>query len=99
MASAVTIRGFDYMTKRLMPTRENLRRVHRGAAMSEEDIAGVELMLYLIRAADVVRESVYSGLRERELSEGKFALLMTAPCLSLSLPSASASPLRPPPSW
>ena len=67
MASAVTIRGFDYMTKRLMPTRENLRRVHRGAAMSEEDIAGVELMLYLIRAADVVRESVYSGLREREL--------------------------------
>ena len=51
MASAVTIRGFDYMTKRLMPTRENLRRVHRGAAMSEEDIAGVELMLYLIRAA------------------------------------------------
>lgn len=65
------------MTKRLMPTRENLRRVHRGAAMSEEDIAGVELMLYLIRAADVVRESVYSGLRERELSEGKFALLMT----------------------
>lgn len=77
MASAVTIRGFDYMTKRLMPTRENLRRVHRGAAMSEEDIAGVELMLYLIRAADVVRESVYSGLRERELSEGKFALLMT----------------------
>ena len=67
MASAVTIRGFDYMTKRLMPTRENLRRVHWGAAMSEEDIAGVELMLYLIRAADVVRE----------LSEGKFALLMT----------------------
>ena len=50
MASAVTIRGFDYMTKRLMPTRENLRRVHRGAAMSEEDIAGVELMLYLIRS-------------------------------------------------
>lgn len=65
------------MTKRLMPTRDNLRRVHRGAAMSEEDIAGVELMLYLIRAADVVRESVYSGLGERELSEGKFALLMT----------------------
>ena len=56
MASAVTTRGFDYMTKRLMPTLENLRRVHRGAAMSEEDIAGVELMLYLIRAADVVRD-------------------------------------------
>ena len=35
------------MTKRLMPTRENLRRVHNGAAINEEDIAGVEMMLYL----------------------------------------------------
>lgn len=34
------------MTKRLMPTRENLRRVHNGAAINEEDIAGVEMMLY-----------------------------------------------------
>lgn len=65
------------MIKRLMPTRENLRRVHNGAAINEEDIAGVEMMLYLIRAADVVREFVYADLNKRGLSEGKFALLMT----------------------
>lgn len=44
------------MPKRLMPTRDNLRRSHGALNASENDIAGVELMLYLIRASDVIRE-------------------------------------------
>lgn len=66
------------MPKRLMPTRENLRRVHSASSPGEEVIAGVELMLYLIRAADVIRDTVYGALQaETDLTEGKFALLMT----------------------
>ena len=42
------------MPKRLMPTRDNLRRSHGALNASENDIAGVELMLYLIRASDVI---------------------------------------------
>ena len=47
------------MPKRLMPTRDNLRRSHGALNASENDIAGVELMLYLIRASDVIREEIY----------------------------------------
>ena len=65
------------MPKRLMPTRDNLRRSHGALNASENDIAGVELMLYLIRASDVIREEIYGALRrDTGLTEGKFALLM-----------------------
>ena len=49
------------MPKRLMPTRDNLRRSHGALNASENDIAGVELMLYLIRASDVIREEIYGA--------------------------------------
>ena len=50
---------------------------HGALNASENDIAGVELMLYLIRASDVIREEIYGALRrDAGLTEGKFALLM-----------------------
>ena len=65
------------MPKRLMPTRENLRRIHSQYSASEDEVAGVELFLYLNRAADVCREEIYGRLHEASgLTEGKFALLM-----------------------
>lgn len=93
------------MPKRLMPTRDNLRRSHGALNASENDIAGVELMLYLIRASDVIREEIYGALRrDAGLTEGKFALLMilydiSEPCPWLSFPCALAYLPRPPPSW
>ena len=90
------------MPKRLMPTRDNLRRSHGALNASENDIAGVELMLYLIRASDVIREEIYGALRrDTGLTEGKFALLMTSAnrCPWWSFPCALAYLPRPPPSW
>lgn len=96
------------MPKRLMPTRDNLRRSHGALNASENDIAGVELMLYLIRASDVIREEIYGALRrDTGLTEGKFALLMILyvfmtsanRCPWWSFPCALAYLPRPPPSW
>lgn len=65
------------MAKRPLPTRENLRKIH-GMDAPEEDIAGVEMMLYLIQACDAIREIVYGDLKDDTgLSEGKFAPLMS----------------------
>ena len=62
--------------KRMLPARENLRRVH-GASASETDVAGVDMMLHLINAVDIIRATIYEALaRETGLSEGKFSLLM-----------------------
>ena len=85
-----------------MPTRDNLRRSHGALNASENDIAGVELMLYLIRASDVIREEIYGALRrDTGLTEGKFALLMILydRCPWLSFPCALAYLPRLPPSW
>ena len=81
------------MPKRLMPTRDNLRRSHGALNASENDIAGVELMLYLIRASDVIREEIYGALRrDAGLTEGKFALLMILYDISEPVPLIGVSP-------
>lgn len=80
------------MPKRLMPTRDNLRRSHGALNASENDIAGVELMLYLIRASDVIREEIYGALRrDAGLTEGKFALLMILYDISEPVPLVELS--------
>lgn len=80
------------MPKRLMPTRDNLRRSHGALNASENDIAGVELMLYLIRASDVIREEIYGALRrDTGLTEGKFALLMILYDISEPVPLVELS--------
>lgn len=62
---------------RLLPARESLRRVH-GEGASELDIAGVDMMLHLINAVDVIRATIYKALQDESgLSEGQFTLLMT----------------------
>ena len=72
------------MPKRLMPTRDNLRRSHGALNASENDIAGVELMLYLIRASDVIREEIYGALRrDTGLTEGNAAVHAAAALLPL----------------
>ena len=62
---------------RLLPARESLHRVH-GEGASELDIAGVDMMLHLINAVDVIRATIYKALQDESgLSEGQFTLLMT----------------------
>ncbi|MDO5532429.1 MarR family winged helix-turn-helix transcriptional regulator [Sutterella sp.] len=61
---------------RLLPARENLRRVH-GAGATDLDVSGIDMMLHLINAVDIIRATIYESLRkETGLSEGKFTLMM-----------------------
>ena len=61
----------------MIPSRQTLRRVN-GNAPSDLDVAGVDLILHLMSAVEVIRSSVYTRLHEETgLSEGKFSLLMS----------------------
>lgn len=62
--------------RRMLPARENLRRVH-GESAREIDVAGVDMMLHLINVVDIIRSTVYESLRRSMgLTEGKFTLMM-----------------------
>ena len=61
----------------MIPSRQTLRRVN-GCAPSDLDVAGVDLILHLMSAVEVIRNSVYTRLhKEAGLSEGKFSLMMS----------------------
>ena len=61
----------------MIPSRQTLRRVN-GRAPSDLDVAGVDLILHLMSAVEVIRNSVYTRLqKEAGRSEGKFSLLMS----------------------
>lgn len=61
----------------MIPSRQTLRGVN-GNAPSDLDVAGVDLILHLMSAVEVIRSSVYTRLHEETgLSEGKFSLLMS----------------------
>ena len=61
----------------MIPSRQTLRRVN-GRAPSDLDVAGVDLILHLMSAVEVIRNSVYTRLhKEAGLSEGKFSLMMS----------------------
>ena len=61
----------------MIPSRQTLRCVN-GNAPSDLDVAGVDLILHLMSAVEVIRSSVYTRLHEETgLSEGKFSLLMS----------------------
>lgn len=63
--------------RRMIPSRQTLRRVN-GRAPSDLDVAGVDLILHLMSAVEVIRNSVYTRLhKEAGLSEGKFSLMMS----------------------
>ena len=64
----------DYQA-RILPTRDMLRRMSHELS-DETDVDGIELMLNLLTAADVVRSRVSAQLAAFNLSEGKFSLLM-----------------------
>lgn len=64
----------DYQA-RILPTRDMLRRMSHEWS-DETDVEGIELMLNLLTAADVVRSRVSAQLAAFNLSEGKFSLLM-----------------------
>lgn len=61
----------------MIPSRQTLRRVN-GRAPSDLDVEGVDLILHLMSAVEVIRNSVYTRLhKEAGLSEGKFSLMMS----------------------
>lgn len=64
----------DYQA-RILPTRDMLRCMSHELS-DETDVEGIELMLNLLTAADVVRSRVSAQLAAFNLSEGKFSLLM-----------------------
>ncbi len=64
----------DYQA-RILPTRDMLRRMSHELS-DKTDVEGIELMLNLLTAADVVRSRVSAQLAAFNLSEGKFSLLM-----------------------
>lgn len=64
----------DYQA-RILPTRDMLCRMSHELS-DETDVEGIELMLNLLTAADVVRSRVSAQLAAFDLSEGKFSLLM-----------------------
>ena len=45
--------------RRMIPSRQTLRRVN-GRAPSDLDVAGVDLILHLMSAVEVIRNSVYT---------------------------------------
>lgn len=66
-----------YHNSRTLPSRETLARAQN---LSEHtvDVSGVDLVLSLITTADLIRSSIYAQLaKDYDVSEGKFALLMS----------------------
>lgn len=62
--------------RRVLPARDNLRRIH-GDWANEIDIAGVDMVLHLLNTVDILRSEIYVPLMKTErLSEGKFTLMM-----------------------
>lgn len=62
---------------RILPSRETLARAQK---LSEHtiEVSGVDLVLSLITTADLIRSSIYAQLaKDYDVSEGKFALLMS----------------------
>lgn len=65
---------------RQLPSRDTLKRVDSlsSQATSDLDVAGVDVVLHLLRTADIIRYEVYSKLYALSgLSEGKLTLLLT----------------------
>lgn len=66
----------DYKT-RILPSREALARVQSQTNLVD-DISGIDLVLSLITTADLIRSHIYAKLvQNHQISEGKFALLMS----------------------
>lgn len=66
----------NYKSRKL-PSRETLARAQRfnGDII---DVSGVDLVLSLITTADLIRSNIYAQLtKDYDVSEGKFALLMS----------------------
>lgn len=62
---------------RVLPSRETLARAQQ---FNDHivDVSGVDLVLSLITTADLIRSSIYAQLmQDYDVSEGKFALLMS----------------------
>jgi DNA-binding MarR family transcriptional regulator len=62
---------------RTLPSRETLARAQR---FNDDivDVSGVDLVLSLITTADLIRANIYAQLtKDYDVSEGKFALLMS----------------------
>lgn len=66
----------NYKSRKL-PSRETLARAQR---FNDDiiDVSGVDLVLSLITTADLIRSNIYAQLtKDYDVSEGKFALLMS----------------------
>jgi DNA-binding MarR family transcriptional regulator len=66
----------NYNSKKL-PSRETLAKAQR---FTDEiiEVSGVDLVLSLITTADLIRSNIYAQLaKDYDVSEGKFALLMS----------------------
>lgn len=65
----------DYLVRNL-PTRDVLEQVQK-RELFEADASGIDLVLNLIAAADLIRTNIYGRLaKSYNISEGKFTLLM-----------------------
>lgn len=63
---------------RILPSRETLARAQRFNNEDIVDVSGVDLVLSLITTADLIRSNIYAQLaKDYDVSEGKFALLMS----------------------
>ena len=61
---------------RIIPARENLRRVH-GEGAADLDVSSIDLMLRMMNAGDVVKGVIFDELKASTgLSEGKFTMMM-----------------------
>lgn len=76
--------------KRTLPTREHIH-MPGNTDLSEDDKAGIEMVLNLLSAADTIRYGIYADLERQGISEAKFSLLI---CLhsagKLSIQEAAA---------
>ncbi|OCG59507.1 MarR family winged helix-turn-helix transcriptional regulator [Gilliamella sp. Fer4-1] len=62
---------------RKLPSRETLAKAQRFTDETIE-VSGVDLVLSLITTADLIRSNIYAKLaKDYDVSEGKFALLMS----------------------
>lgn len=61
--------------KRILPARGRIH--HPGLPeISPEDQAGIDMVLNLMSAGDIIRHGIYSDLERHGISEGKFSLLV-----------------------
>lgn len=61
--------------KRTLPTRAHIR-TPGNTNLSEDDKAGIEMVLNLLSAADTIRYGIYADLEKQGISEGKFSLMI-----------------------